>query len=65
MKKETDSAQNKDITYIKPKHKMKTKDFIKMLQDADPEGEGYIRMEGGVPVYAEAKESYYKWKLKE
>lgn len=38
---------------------MKTKDFIKMLQDADPEGEGYIRMDGGIPYHAEAKEGYW------
>ena len=28
---------------------MKTKDFIKMLQEADPEGEGYIRLPWGGP----------------
>ncbi len=38
---------------------MKTKDFIKMLQEADPEGEGFIRMEGGIPAFAELKEGYW------
>lgn len=30
-----------------------------MLQEADPTGEGYIRMEGGVPFAAIAKPGYY------
>lgn len=38
---------------------MKTKDFIAMLQKEDPSGEGYIRMDGGVPYMCEAKEGYY------
>ena len=38
---------------------MKTKDFIKMLQEADPEGEAHIRMTGGIPYYAELKEGYW------
>lgn len=38
---------------------MKTKDFIKMLQKADPEGEGFIRMEGGIPTFAVPKEGYW------
>lgn len=38
---------------------MKTKDFIKMLQEADPSGEGYLRMSGGVPIMAEPKEGYW------
>ena len=39
---------------------MKTKDFIKMLQEADPEGEGYIRLpDSGAPWFAEAKEGYW------
>lgn len=38
---------------------MKTKDFIKMLQEADPEGEGYLRMDGGIPQFATAKEGYW------
>jgi len=39
---------------------MKTKDFIKMLQEADPTGEGYIRLpDGGAPWFAEAKEGYW------
>lgn len=38
---------------------MKTKDFIKMLQDADPSGEAHVRMEGGIPIYAELKAGYW------
>jgi hypothetical protein len=38
---------------------MKTKDFIKMIQDADPSGEAHIRMSGGVPHYADCKPGYY------
>lgn len=39
---------------------MKTKDFIKMLQKADPTGEGYIRLPGGgAPWFAEEKEGYW------
>jgi len=38
---------------------MTTKEFIKMLQEADPEGNGHIRMEGGVPRFAEPKEGYW------
>jgi hypothetical protein len=38
---------------------MKTKDFIKMLQDADPSGEAYLRMEGGIPLFAEHKPGYW------
>lgn len=38
---------------------MKTKDFIKMLQEADPEGEAYIRMGGGIPIGAELKAGYW------
>lgn len=38
---------------------MKTKDLIKMLQEADPKGEGHVRMAGGVPYYAESKEGYW------
>lgn len=39
---------------------MKTKDFIKMLQEADPKGEGYIRFPwGGAPWCAEVKEGYW------
>lgn len=39
---------------------MKTKDFIKMLQKADPTGEGYIRLPGGgAPWFAEVKEGYW------
>lgn len=38
---------------------MKTKDFIKMLQDVDPSGEANISMEGGVPVFASLLPGYY------
>lgn len=38
---------------------MKTKEFIKMLQDADPSGEAHIRMEGGIPRFAELKPGYW------
>lgn len=38
---------------------MKTKDFIKMLQEADPSGEAHLRMEGGIPVFAEHKPGYW------
>lgn len=38
---------------------MKTKDFIKMLQEADPKGEAHIRMYGGIPRFAELKEGYW------
>lgn len=38
---------------------MKTKDFIKMLQDADPSGEAHVRMDGGIPKFAELKAGYW------
>jgi len=38
---------------------MRTKDFIKMLQEADPTGEAYIRWGEGVPYYAELKDGYW------
>lgn len=38
---------------------MKTKEFIKMLQDADPSGEAHIRMSGGVPTYVVEKAGYW------
>jgi len=39
---------------------MKTKDFIKMLQEADPDGECHVRLIGeGVPTAAVPKEGYY------
>jgi len=38
---------------------MKTKDLIKLLQEEDPSGEGYVRIEGGAIVGAEAKEGYW------
>ena len=38
---------------------MTTKQFIEMLQKEDPKGEGHIRLYGGVPVFAEAKEGYW------
>lgn len=39
---------------------MKTKDFIKILQEADPSGEGYVRLPcGGAIRFVEAKEGYW------
>ena len=38
---------------------MKSKDFIKMLQEEDPSGECYVRLNGGFPYYVEAKEGYW------
>ena len=38
---------------------MKTSEFIKMLQEADPSGEAHIRMDGGIPRFAELKEGYW------
>jgi hypothetical protein len=38
---------------------MTTKEFIKMLQEADPSGECHVRMPGGIPTYAEHKEGYW------
>lgn len=38
---------------------MTTKEFIKMLQEADPSGECHIRMPGGIPIHAEHKEGYW------
>jgi hypothetical protein len=38
---------------------MKTKDFIKMLQEEDPSGECHIRMDGGFPYYVEQKAGYW------
>jgi len=38
---------------------MTTAEFIKMLQEADPSGTAHIRMEGGVPRFAELKPGYW------
>lgn len=38
---------------------MTTGEFIKMLQDADPDGSAHIRMSGGVPKGAELKAGYW------
>lgn len=38
---------------------MKTSEFIKLLQDADPSGETHIRLDGGIPYYVEPKPGYY------
>ena len=38
---------------------MKTSEFIKMLQEADPSGEAHVRMYGGVPKFAELKPGYW------
>ena len=38
---------------------MTTKEFIKMLQESDPEGTAHIRMSGGIPIYVERKPGYW------
>jgi len=38
---------------------MKTKEFIKMLQEEDPTGEGYIRVNGGAIISCESKPGYW------
>src|SRR6478736_6177195 len=38
---------------------MTTAEFIKILQVADPKGTAHIRMEGGIPLFAELKEGYW------
>lgn len=38
---------------------MTTSEFIKMLKEADPSGEAHIRMEGGIPTFAELKPGYW------
>lgn len=38
---------------------MTTSELIKLLQEADPEGNTHIRMNGGVPVYVEHLPGYY------
>lgn len=38
---------------------MTTSEFIKILQAEDPTGEAHIRMEGGIPYAAIAKEGYW------
>jgi len=38
---------------------MKTKDFIKMLQEEDPSGEGYLRVQGGAIYCVESKPGYW------
>jgi hypothetical protein len=38
---------------------MKTKELIKLLQEADPNGESYVRIDDGIPVYVERKPGYY------
>jgi hypothetical protein len=38
---------------------MTTAEFIKMLQEEDPEGTAHIRMGGGVPYGAESKAGYW------
>lgn len=38
---------------------MTTSEFIKMLQESDPGGNAHIRMEGGIPVFAEHKPGYW------
>ena len=38
---------------------MRTGEFIKMLEQADPTGEGYIMIDGDVPRFFEQKPGYY------
>lgn len=38
---------------------MTTAEFIKQLQEADPDGTAHIRMSGGIPRFAELKEGYW------
>jgi len=38
---------------------MKTKEFIKMLQEEDPSGEGYLRVQGGAIYGVESKAGYW------
>lgn len=38
---------------------MTTNEFIKLLQEEDPSGEGHIRLYDGTPFAAIAKEGYY------
>lgn len=38
---------------------MTTSEFIKLLQEADPDGTAHVRMEGGIPRFAELKEGYW------
>ena len=38
---------------------MTTSEFIKLLQDADPDGTAHVRMDGGIPRFVELKEGYW------
>lgn len=38
---------------------MTTSEFIEILKKADPSGEAHIRMEGGIPLFAELKPGYW------
>ena len=38
---------------------MTTKEFIKLLKEADPTGNAHIRLGDGVPIYVECKAGYY------
>ena len=38
---------------------MTTKEFIEILQKADPSGNGHLRMSDGIPKYAESKPGYW------
>jgi len=38
---------------------MKTSEFIKLLQEADPSGEAHLRMGAGIPSYVQLKEGYW------
>lgn len=38
---------------------MTTKEFIKILQEVDPDGDAHIRINGGFPIHAERLPGYY------
>jgi hypothetical protein len=38
---------------------MTTNEFIEMLRKADPSGTAHVRMDGGVPLFAELKPGYW------
>lgn len=38
---------------------MTTSEFIEILKKADPSGDAHIRMEGGIPLFAELKPGYW------
>jgi hypothetical protein len=38
---------------------MKTSEFIEILRKADPSGKSNIRIQGGIPIFAELKQGYW------